>query len=1125
MGSRIAPDGGTRFLVVSLAFALVISLIGVVASKPALAVSGDLGPTMVPGASTAGLEDEDGQWDTKNQHRSWFVEGRWDAILPMAAAPNGPASVESGWWIVQQAIPETLGALPTPKVEVSTGSADRPDVFWDDAENRLYVLMSGANTTSLYVYTYVDGTDTYTFSHTSSISDFEAANSRAAIFKDSSGDLWASKMDGGGLMVSRSEDDGVTWATPANLIFPVGEGQTQITQVGTTLAVAAAEDGDGGNELGRYSKYLFYSLPMAQVANWDAIDFATATLSMTVLPLAGETVTVEGRTYTFQDAPLTDVSGNVLIGTTLALTQANLVSAINGDGVPGVDYAASTLPNPHVFVDDFAANTATLHAKESGTPGNAIDVAETMVNGAFSSTTLLNGASPWVTETVPLTQGSNPTTQAVVHADDELSLIRNGTDIYIATETQRTSFVNTAHTLDPQVVLYKRTSGGVWTQHNVKMDQQSSVGDRKRPVVAILDASLYIFSIDNSRTNSAYWVKPLSGLPLTAWGTTTPLFSTQFEAYRNNIAPRDPVTASQRLPVLIDWANEDPSEDNTIWQTSLPNLGNQAPGVSAGADATVAGSPASTIGGVISNDGQGGPVAWAWSQVSGPGVANFTSGTGSCATPQCLLTTTATFTALGTYVLKLTANEAAPDPLTNFDEVTITVNTIENTPPVLTVSEPDNGDSATAGAAVTFQASAIDPPDGDISADIVWTSSRDGIIGLGGFFTKSNLTLGVHTIRATITDGQNTVQSPPISLTIGPPGPPPPPPPTPPANPVFRAAGDFTGDGRSDTVTYNGSDGRWWVFASNGSKFTPKQWAKFTTVSGWTSRVVGDFNNDGKDDIATYHPATGKWVVLKAGTSSFTTATWSTFTTKSGWSKQLVGDFNGDGRDDIANYHPGTGRWIVSRSTGTAFSNSIWSTFSTKTGWGTQVVGDFNNDGRDDIANYHTATGRWVMARSTGSGFATSIWSTFSTTSGWTTQTVGDFNNDGRDDIANYHTGTGRWVMARSTGSGFATSIWSTFSTKTGWTAQVVGDFNNDGRADIANYHPATGNLVVSRSTGSGFTNNVWSTFGTKTGWKAHLVGDYNNDGRSDLANHYQTGRWVVSRSTGSAFSNVIWYP
>ncbi len=101
MGSRIAPGGGTRLFVSLLVMTLVASMVQFVAVAPAQALAGDLGPAEVPGASTAGLEDEDGQWDTKNQHRSWFVEGRWDAILPMKSIGNGGVGTsESAWWIV-----------------------------------------------------------------------------------------------------------------------------------------------------------------------------------------------------------------------------------------------------------------------------------------------------------------------------------------------------------------------------------------------------------------------------------------------------------------------------------------------------------------------------------------------------------------------------------------------------------------------------------------------------------------------------------------------------------------------------------------------------------------------------------------------------------------------------------------------------------------------------------------------------------------------------------------------------------------------------------------------------------------------------------------------------------------
>jgi hypothetical protein len=360
-----------------------------------------------------------------------------------------------------------------------------------------------------------------------------------------------------------------------------------------------------------------------------------------------------------------------------------------------------------------------------------------------------------------------------VHADDELSLITYNNNVYIATETQRDALNNNQIFLDPQVILYRRAPGAVWTQSNVKMDQKSTTFDRKRPVVAILDNDIYVIAIDNPRSNSAYFKLALGSIPSlgSGWPGATTLFDTEFEFYRNNIVPRDRVTSAEKLPVLIDWAWEFAGNDTAIWQTSLPNSGNQAPGAFAGEDKTVSASPATDLDGTVTNDGLGGPVNWAWSVVSGPGGAggvNLTSASGPCSTATCLLPTTATFPGgLGTYVLRLTVTETGTNPLSNTDEVTIVVNSLQNTPPVLTVSKPTNGSSFTAGAEVTFQATANDAQDGDISGAIVWTSSRDGIIGFGGFFTKTNLSVGTHTIKANVTDGQNAVSSPNINITIG----------------------------------------------------------------------------------------------------------------------------------------------------------------------------------------------------------------------------------------------------------------------------------------------------------------------------------------------------------------------
>jgi hypothetical protein len=251
-----------------------------------------------------------------------------------------------------------------------------------------------------------------------------------------------------------------------------------------------------------------------------------------------------------------------------------------------------------------------------------------MVGNGFGAATLSGGGSPWVKETLPAIVKGSP---ATVHADDEISVITDANDnVYIATETQRTHITSTGSNLDPQVIVWKRTPAGVWTQSDVKMDQSSTSGDLKRPVVAIHGGFIYVIAIDQQQSFVKYYRASLTiGLPTNTWQGPTTLFDTEFETYRNNIVPRDPIPAGQKLPVLVDYP--------TVWQTSLPLANdNQAPGVFAGADTTVSASPATGLDGRITTDGLGGPVNWQWTVVTGPPGAGagvvWTGQSGSCGT-------------------------------------------------------------------------------------------------------------------------------------------------------------------------------------------------------------------------------------------------------------------------------------------------------------------------------------------------------------------------------------------------------------------------------------------------------------------------------------------------------------
>ncbi len=125
---------------------------------------------------------------------------------------------------------------------------------------------------------------------------------------------------------------------------------------------------------------------------------------------------------------------------------------------------------------------------------------------------------------------------------------------------------------------------------------------------------------------------------------------------------------------------------------------NVAPTVNAGADQSITLPAAATLTGSATDDGLpvGSTLTYAWAQVSGPGTATFAAPTSA--------STSATFSAAGTYVLRLTASDGA---LSGSDTVTVTVTDAPQTNLAPTVNAgPDQ--SITLPAAATLTGSATD---------------------------------------------------------------------------------------------------------------------------------------------------------------------------------------------------------------------------------------------------------------------------------------------------------------------------------------------------------------------------------------------------------------------------------
>ena len=111
-----------------------------------------------------------------------------------------------------------------------------------------------------------------------------------------------------------------------------------------------------------------------------------------------------------------------------------------------------------------------------------------------------------------------------------------------------------------------------------------------------------------------------------------------------------------------------------------------------------------------------------------------------------------------------------------------------NNSPTVTISTPSDNSSFDSATVISFAGSAGDVEDGDLTANISWTSDLDGPIGTGGSFSNS-LSDGTHTITAQVTDAGGKTSNDSITITVG----------TPPVT------GTTVG---VDSITYSGSGGK-----------------------------------------------------------------------------------------------------------------------------------------------------------------------------------------------------------------------------------------------------------------------------------------------------------------------------
>jgi hypothetical protein len=163
---------------------------------------------------------------------------------------------------------------------------------------------------------------------------------------------------------------------------------------------------------------------------------ASGVLTLTGNAVAGQTVTIGAKTYTWR-ATVSATANEVKIGDTASDSIDNLIAAITAGSGGGTLYGSATTANADATASAGAGDTMDVEALVAGTAGNSIATTETMTAGSFASATLTGGlqATGW-TGASPDFQGNaiaapSDVEGIFVHCQTGAVVISQSTDVLI----------------------------------------------------------------------------------------------------------------------------------------------------------------------------------------------------------------------------------------------------------------------------------------------------------------------------------------------------------------------------------------------------------------------------------------------------------------------------------------------------------------------------------------------------------------------------------------------------------------------------------------------------------------------------------------------------------------------
>ena len=259
---------------------------------------------------------------------------------------------------------------------------------------------------------------------------------------------------------------------------------------------------------------------------------------------------------------------------------------------------------------------------------------------------------------------------------------------------------------------------------------------------------------------------------------------------------------------------------------------------------------------------------------------------------------------------------------------------------------------------------------------------------------------------------------------------------------ILTVAGDFTGDLKADTVTYNPQNAVWTI-----RSFSTGQSA--TIAFGWTGvdvPVPADYDGVGKTEVAVYRPGSSDWFIFNPNTGV-------TRHVQFGQNGDIPvpGDYDGVGKTEIAVYRPSTAQWFILNPT----TNTVRTESAGWAGADIPVPADYDGAGRTQIAVYRPTTATFYIRNIDGSK---------------TVQQVGnpgnlpipaDYDGDGKVDMATYSPANVTWTIDNSSTGQIST----TSAGQIGTDQPVPLDYEGTGKANVTNYRLTTATYFIRSNT------------------------------------------------------------